>query len=138
MTEKSKDTKFIEAINELMSTDVDQYKATAYVMDAVFGTADYCKLEYKTLRGAKGNLQKAFNVSSLFEYVQAKQLKQIEPFLAGLGDVVILRGESNEHDDIAFCAGTKWVYFNDEDQLLRDRFYITDFNEADLVAFRLT
>ncbi|HEH9441932.1 TPA: hypothetical protein SIA39_004003 [Aeromonas sobria] len=138
MHEKSKNTKIIEALNQLMQkphSEFDQYRATAFIMDAVFDTNDLNQLTYKTLRGAKGNLQKAFGVSTLHDYVQQKGLDRIEPFLAAQGDMIIALDD--EHDDVAFCAGTRWVYFDDEDALQHDRFSVKHFSDVDMIAYRI-
>lgn len=139
ISNESELTRFIRALTELKANPqiaADQYKATAYVMDAVHGTQDLTKLTYKTLKGAKANMQKAFKVSTLLEYVQSKGFERIEPFLAGQGDIVVATGEGNEHHDIAFCAGKYWLYYDDE-TLMHDAFSVHDY-EASLIAFRLT
>lgn len=134
MTEPSQLTKYLSALSQLKTKKFDQYKATAFVMDAVFGTNDLEQLTYKTLKGAKGNLKKAFNVGSLYEYVESKHLPRIEPELASQGDFVLVL---DEHDDIAFCAGKNWMYFDDADLLTHDRFSVRDY-EVELLAYRLT
>ncbi|WOX54417.1 hypothetical protein R2E40_09985 [Aeromonas sp. CD] len=127
-------TRYLAALSQLKAMQFDQYRATAFVMDAVYGTNDLEKLTYKTLRGAKTNLKKAFGVSSLYEYIESKRLSRIEPELAALGDIVLVL---DEHDDIAFCAGKQWLYFDDADLLRHDRFSVRDY-EVEMLAYRLT
>lgn len=134
MTETSQLTRYLDALSQLKAMQFDQYRATAFIMDAVFGTNDLEQLTYKTLKGAKGNLKKAFGVSSLYEYVESKHLPRIEPELAAMGDFVLVL---DEHDDIAFCAGKNWMYFDDADLLQHDRFSVRDY-EVEMLAYRLT
>ncbi|MCE9850519.1 hypothetical protein LZ626_20845, partial [Aeromonas allosaccharophila] len=116
-----------------------QYKTTAYIFDAVFGTDDLSKLTYKTLRGAKNNLKKAFGVSCLHEYVGLKGLEEIDPLYAAGGDMVIALDEGeDEHDDVAFCTGTRWLYFDDEDAQQHTRFSIKHIDDVKLIAYRIT
>ena len=135
--EKSRHTKFIEAIDELRHFAFDQYRCTAYIMDAVFDTNDLEQLTHKTLRGALGSMQRVFNANSLMDYVLQKDLLEIPAALAGPGDIVIVKDDP--HDDIAFCLGRKWLFINDNNIDI-DVFDLDDFDfqDAEMRAFRLT
>ena len=109
--QKSKHTLFLEGIDCLRQLEFDQYRATAFMFDAVLGSNDLEKLQYKTLRGAKGAIQKAFGTPTLMDYVLSKDLEEIPAVLCGPGDFLVVTDDP--HDDIAFNCGRKWVFFND-------------------------
>ncbi|MBS4707296.1 hypothetical protein J4G57_05235 [Aeromonas caviae] len=132
---KSELTKFIEAVNDVRLLQYDQYRATVFIIDAVKGTDDLSKLTYKTLRGAKANFKKAFNVESLQEYIEMRGLLRIEPFLCAQGDMLLIK---DLHDDVAFNAGSRWLYFDDDNALCHDRFSFKHLlDESELFAFRI-
>jgi hypothetical protein len=136
--EESKHTRFIQAMNKVIHDQhtMDQYQVIAFVMDAVFGTDDIVKLKHKTLRGALTSLNKAFKVNSLMEYIERKGLEEIDPLFAAQGDVVVVK---DEHDDIAFNVGSKWVFFNDNG-ITNEQFDVRAVltGEHEVRAFRIT
>lgn len=103
--------------------ELDQYKATAMMFDALNGTNDLDKLSYKTLNGALGCLKRAFKADSLMDYILQKQPLEIAPELACMGDLLVAKDEL--HDDVMFFGMTRQLVFTDngiqlDKQLARD------------------
>lgn len=63
--QKSKHTLFLEGIDCLRQTDNMRKRKQS---------CDLEKLQYKTLRGAKGAMQKVFGTPTLMDYVLSKDL----------------------------------------------------------------
>lgn len=142
MTEQTipihKQTAYIKTLDLLTSThnQLDQYKAAALMFDALYGTQDLLKLTHKTLNGAIGCLSRAFKAQSLMDYIIQKQLPEIRPELACVGDLLVYKDEL--HDDLMFFGFQRQLVFTDNgiqlDQVLvRD--LLADGHE--LRAFRL-
>lgn len=133
-----KQSAYVAVLEQLHRThkDLDQYKATAMMFDTINGTDDLSKLTYKTLNGALGCLSRAFKAESLMDYIKQKQLPEIAPELACMGDMLVAKDEL--HDDVMFFGMTRQLVFTDngiqlDKQLARD--LIADGME--IKAFRL-